>query len=134
MHRFTEHLELWLTAAGLVVILLLTPLLFPGGAGWTATALVATVVGALHGVIFWLVRRRERVRRRVLLAQVRGMLKDRVNNQLQTILGHVSSIPDPDVATLRDIEMAVREIADIVGSLSEETLEDWHARYPLPTQ
>jgi hypothetical protein len=83
---FLDNIELILTAVGIGVILL---------SGWVAsrsalsvamaTAVSATVVGVIHGILFWLLRRRQRRVRQEAIGQIREMLEDLGKNRLQTI-------------------------------------------------
>lgn len=129
MKRLLAHMELVLTAIGLIVIWLV-PALFlePTSDRWKATALTAIVVGIIHAFIFWVVRRRQRQVRNKVIADIRGMLKDRVNNQLMVIL---MSVPTStyEIEQLKDIHRSVTKISNHIETLSEESLQTWHAEY-----
>jgi signal transduction histidine kinase len=63
MQRFLDHIELWLSAFGLFVIWAVPSLFAPDETAWKVTALTAIIVGTLHGILFWVVRRRrEKIR------------------------------------------------------------------------
>ena len=127
-----RHIELFLSAAGLLVIVAVTglaPNLF--GSQWLTAAVTASVVGALHGVIFWLVRSRQRALREQTIAEISGMLRDMVNNQLTIIAMAAESDAAARAKTAMD---SAQQISSLVNSLSEEKLRQWRERFPtLPT-
>src|SRR6185312_5378322 len=95
VRHFVDNIELWLSSVGIAVVFA-APVLFlnrrnieAGGPAesvyWKVAGITALVVGALHGVIFWLVRRRQRHIRVETLQDVRTMLADVVNSDLQVI-------------------------------------------------
>lgn len=134
--HFLRYLELYLTAAGLALILAV-PRLFPPTDQVLASAVTATLVGLVHGLLFWLVRRRQRQMREALVMDLQGMLKDRINNQLQVVLIHADgSEPElsaDDQARLGEISRAVREVSSMLDMLSLESLTSWQRRYPHVT-
>lgn len=131
--RLLRHLELYLTAAGLLVIVLV-PQLFATESQILAAAVTAALVGVVHGGIFWAVRRRQRLMRELLIADVQGMLKDRINNRLQAMLLHAESaehgVNPRDRAPLQDVFEAAKEISALLDVLSLESLSHWQTRYP----
>ena len=131
--KFIKNIELWLSAAGLVVIWAVPPLLdFDPDNLWRATAVTAMAVGVLHGIIFWTVRARQRRLRESAIREIRLMLKDVAYNKLNTI---VLCLYDPDVRNtvkeeaVEEIKASVRDISEMVGDLSEESLTDWQKKY-----
>ncbi len=131
--KFIKNIELWLSAAGLIVIWAVPPLLdFDPDNLWRATAVTAMAVGVLHGIIFWTVRSRQRKMRENAIREIRLMLKDVAYNKLNTI---VLSLYDPDVRNavkeeaVEEIKSSVRDISEMVGDLSEESLTDWQKKY-----
>lgn len=128
---FLDNIELWLSGAGIVVILAVPTILHAQGAdAWRLGAIAATTVGVLHGLIFWIVRRRQRETRREVIAELRGMLRDRVNNNLAVISMSVADVKNAESAdSVRDLEAAVDRIATLVTSLSDESVESWKKRY-----
>lgn len=135
MRSFLRNLELWLTAAGLVVVAV--------AAAWSAAvhvepwrtaAIAATAVGVVHGVIFWLVRKRQRTMRTQAIAEVQFMLSDIVNNQLGIIMAAAEMPPGATTSaeaaeqTAR-IRASVLRISEGVRHLSEESLGAWSAKY-----
>lgn len=133
MKFLIENLELALTGAGILVIFTCAFFLGEGDPqNWPALALVAATVGVLHGLIFWLVRRRQRQMRRKTLAEVRQMLRDVVNNQLAVIqLNHETSRGDP--AAMARATRSIAESAGLISAslhdLSEESLRRWRSQY-----
>ncbi len=135
MSSFLRNLELWLTAAGLVVVAI--------AAAWSAAvhiepwrtaAIAATAVGVIHGVLFWIVRNRQRKMRTDTIAEVQFMLSDIVNNQLGIIMASAETPPGTTASaeaaeqTAR-IRSSVLRISDCVRHLSEESLGAWSAKY-----
>jgi 4-amino-4-deoxy-L-arabinose transferase-like glycosyltransferase len=134
MRKILENLELVLTAAGLLVIFT-AHILFHSSAdpgSWKVSALTATAVGVLHGVIFWLVRRRQRGIRRETLRDVERMLKDIINNQL-CIIAFTSEMQKADPSSVLDannrITQSVRRIHTSLEGISEESLNLWKSQY-----
>lgn len=135
MQSFLRNLELWLTAAGLVVVAI--------AAAWSAAvhvepwrtaAIAATAVGVIHGVLFWVVRSRQRKMRTRTIAEVQFMLSDIVNNQLGIIVAAAemssSSTASNEAAEHAErIRKSVHRISDGVRHLSEESLGAWSAKY-----
>ncbi|MBL0937863.1 MAG: hypothetical protein IBJ03_03150 [Gemmatimonadaceae bacterium] len=131
MKSFFDNIELWLSGAGVAVILLVPRLgLSEQHSYWSVMAVTALIVGVLHGVIFWLVRRRQRRVRDEALREIKSMLMDRVNNKLNVISMHVEM---QDVAASREtmdgVQSAVRDVTNLLDSLSEESLTSWKQRY-----
>lgn len=128
-----KHLELILSAAGLLVIFLM-PALFhtPSADYWRVVALTAIGVGVLHGVIFWTVRRRQQMVREQAVAEITLMLQDRINNVLSRISLHASYSPDEEAqrtAQLKGIQDAVDNISRQLKEVSDESLSQWKHRY-----
>lgn len=129
---FLDNIELWLSAAGIAVILLAPQVAHASGAeAWRIGAIVATAVGVLHGVIFWVVRRRQRKIRAQVIAELRGMLRDRVNNNLTVLAVGLSDVKQGQDTgqSLQDLHDAVDRIAELVGTLSDESIQSWKQRY-----
>ncbi len=129
-----NYLELILTAVGLVILSIVL-LLFVGKGTmtWRAATFVATAIGVLHGLIFWLVRRRQRLVRLAAIAEIRDMLEDIVNNKVQiiTLSAHMLA-KDQNAAILPRLERigsTADLIAETIRHLSSESLSVWQARY-----
>jgi hypothetical protein len=81
-----RYLELILSAAGLVVILVVPALFFPSRQyRWVAAAATATSVGVIHGLIFFGVRHRQRTLRSQTIREIQLLVDDLVRNQLAVI-------------------------------------------------
>lgn len=134
MNAFLRHLEIYLTLAGLIVTFAATAWIAPAGVtAWAVAAVTATAVGVLHGLIFWLVRRRQRQVRETALREVRSMLNDIINNQLTVIQTMNDLHREGAVETRRacdGVAQSIQTINHVVHSLSEESLRQWQARYP----
>ena len=135
MKFILRYLELIFTAIGLLVIFGVTALIRPAGtSAWVVAAISATSVGVIHGILFWLIRRRQRETRRVALLEVERMLRDIVLNQLAIIrisveLQHTPAVfKDPRLA-LENVEKAIDVIHTTLCELSEESLARWKSHY-----
>ena len=129
---FINHIELWLSGVALVLIFGIPAAVGPGALQfWRLTALVAIAVGTLHGVLFWVVRRRQRQIRRQSIRQIQAMLADVVKNRLTAIDMYLPEADDPEMVRqeVEGIRTSIREIAEHVDTLSEETLQDWEEKY-----
>ena len=128
-----RYLELILTLVGIVVIFAVTGLITPRGVGpWQVAAITAILVGIVHGLTFWLVRRRQRVVRMQTVTDVQSMLKDVINNQLTVIQGMNYLRTEDPAQTQRataQIARCVTSISDALQHLSEESLQAWHNKY-----
>ena len=129
---FVNHIELWLSGVALVLIFGIPAVAGPSGVDfWRLTAIIAIAVGTIHGVIFWVVRRRQRQIRRESIRAIQAMLADVVKNRLTAIDMYLPEGDDPEMVRqeVDGIRTSIREIADHVDNLSEETLEDWEETY-----
>lgn len=129
---FVNHIELWLSGVALVLIFGIPAVVGPTGvAFWRLTAVIAIAVGTIHGVIFWVVRRRQRQIRRRSIQAIQAMLADVVKNRLTAIDMYLPEDEDPEMVRqeVDDIRRSIREIAQHVDNLSEEVLADWEEQY-----
>lgn len=132
-HRFFfNHLELLFSFAGLAVIWLV-PVLFRGSTYevWAVAAVTATMVGVLHGGIFWVVRARQRRLRSRAIWEIREMLEDRVRNQLAVVQMYLPTGPEAAAFQfeLEGIRESVDTISTLVTTLDEQALEAWKGQY-----
>lgn len=132
MKRFVDNIELWLSAAGLLVVWGAAAVLGPSGVGvWQIAAVTALGVSVLHGLIFWVVRRRQRLIRSESVDTIREMLTDQVSNQLAIMRMWIPE--DADRAALEahfdGIDTSISEIDRMVNGLSEEKLRAWETTY-----
>ena len=125
---FIRHLELWLSAAGLAVIVLMPSIFVTELPDWWHVAgLTAIAVGLLHGVIFWIVRQRQRWVREQTLNEVRALLKHSSNNPLTSIALQAGMFGDKNPAQVREILAAVDRISQALSTLSDERLTRWRS-------
>lgn len=128
-----RYLELIFTVAGIAVIFGVTALISSSEASvWQVAAITAAVVSVIHGVLFWLVRRRQREVRLKTITELQGMLKDIINNQLAVIQAMNTlreSRPDETKRAFDYTARSVTTISDALHHLSEESLHRWQAKY-----
>ncbi len=124
-----NNIELALSGLGLIVIVVVPLVLQPGpDAVWQVAAVTAVVVGLLHGVIFWLIRRRQRQIRTQAIAQIREMVHDVVKNQL-AIISLNAQLSGAQERHQQRIETSVKRIEEALTHISEESLSKWQTRY-----
>ncbi|APB32911.1 hypothetical protein GlitD10_0597 [Gloeomargarita lithophora Alchichica-D10] len=130
------YLELVLTGLGVLVIIITGWVAqFWEAHIWQVTTIAATLVGILHGLIFWSVRHRQHRVRQIAIGQVREMLKDLVQNRLQSIKMMVylaqspKTNPDTVAARLDQVQYLVGDISALIDHISEESLQKWRGYY-----
>lgn len=134
---FLNNIELILTAVGIGVILLSGFVASRSAFSLeTATAVSATLVGVIHGILFWLLRRRQRQVRREAIGQIREMLEDLGKNRLQTIKMSLYMVqarqPEQEERTRQSFDRVYQilaEMSTLIDHISEESLADWRHRY-----
>jgi uncharacterized membrane protein (Fun14 family) len=134
---FLNNIELILTAVGIGVILLSGFVASRSAFSLeTATAVSATLVGVVHGILFWLLRRRQRQVRREAIGQIREMLEDLGKNRLQTIKMSLYMVqarqPEQEERTRQSFDRVYQilaEMSTLIDHISEESLADWRHRY-----
>ncbi len=127
MKTFIKYIELILTAVGLAIIVLLMAMLPETQQNkWFVVAWVALIIGSFHGVIFFVVRNRQRRVRLEALREASVMLRDLINNQLTVVRVYAAS-NDDNLRKLSD--EAIMNVSRIINSLSEESLTSWKDRY-----
>lgn len=132
MRVFLDNLELYLTVAGLLVVWATAAALGTTGFdGWTVAAITALAVSVLHGAIFWVVRRRQRMIRAAMVHDIREMLADQVLNQLSVMK---MWMPDGDEKAafeyhFAEISDSIDSVATMVDELSEERVRMWQKTY-----
>jgi hypothetical protein len=124
-----EHFELLLTAAGVVVAIVLMYSDLSRGNQRLAYIFLLW----LQGFLIWSVHRHAWFRRRALVEKMRLMLQDRVNNQLTVMLG-MAELRHRDMtpAEREDMETATeaaRTVAHELETLSLESLASWERRH-----
>lgn len=134
---FLNNIELILTAVGIGVILLSGFVASRSAFSLeTATAVSATLVGVVYGILFWLLRRRQRQVRREAIGQIREMLEDLGKNRLQTIKMSLYMVqihqPEQEERTRKSFDRVYQilaEMSTLIDHISEESLADWRHRY-----
>jgi hypothetical protein len=127
------HVDLYLSVFAVGVALVL-PLALELGTDVQELAGAALAACVIQGVAHWLLRRRVTAVRRELIAEVRALLRDRINNQLQVVL---FSLADrrPTAETAEDrkrLAMALGAISSVTRTLDElstDSLRLWKDRY-----
>jgi uncharacterized membrane protein (Fun14 family) len=127
---FLNNIELILTAVGIGVILLSGFVASRSAFSLeTATAVSATLVGVIHGILFWLLRRRQRWVRQEAIRQIREMLEDLGKNRLQTIKMSLYMVqarqPEQEERTRKSFDRVYQilaEMSTLIDHISEESL------------
>jgi hypothetical protein len=127
LRGFLNHIELWLSAAGVAVILLVGGLLGGSGDPWRATAFTAIAVGVLHGIIFWVVRRRQRAVREKTLAEAHAMLREGIQKQVAALLTMDARASEEQRRRLDGVFDSLVLLDHLLDSLSSERLRAWTA-------
>ncbi|HEY0789883.1 MAG TPA: hypothetical protein VGD78_02355 [Chthoniobacterales bacterium] len=135
MRVLLNHIELWLSALGIVIICGVPTLLrgtYPDP--WPSAAITAVLVGLLHGFIFWAVRSRQRQIRNRAIKEITRMLQDRINNELAVILMNLTTPgrdPQQSSRLIKSTQTRIERIAQQVSRLSEESLQAWKSEYDI---
>lgn len=130
------NIEIVLSAVGLLVIVAVPSLVdLQPDKFWEVTAVTAILVGLIHGIIFWLIRRRQRIIRVQVIDEVRTALADVINNEvvalrlnarkLSATTDHFEAID----AHLYVVNQIAKKISDQVNFLSEESMRRWSDQY-----
>jgi hypothetical protein len=135
-----DHLELYLVGLSVTVALVL-PFAIEVGTNDQELAVTALAACVLQGLVFWAVRRRYRRVRLEMIAELRAMLKDRINNQLTIVLMSVTQRRDSRVSEAeRELLQAAIDatvtVSRVLDDLSMESLTGWKAKYhtePAPS-
>jgi hypothetical protein len=131
--HLTAHLELYLSGVALAVALVV-PLALELGTDIQELAGAALAACVLQGWLHWLLRRRAARVRRELIAEVRGLLRDRINNHLQVVMFSLAgsrdaAATDPDRALLALAMDAVAAVSRTLDELSTDSLRRWREHY-----
>jgi len=129
----SENVELVLTGAALGAALAL-PLGLELGTNTQELAGAALGACLLQGIVFWLMRRRARRIRQEVIAELRGMLHDRINNHLTVVLMSVTERRDQALnqderELLEGAIRATRAVSATLAELSTESLHRWKVHY-----
>lgn len=131
MNGILRHLELVLSAIGVMVILAVPMLFFRQPTlRWQAAAVTAAAVGVIHGIIFYAVRRRQRLIRRDTIREMQLVVDDIVRNQL-TVIGLSAALARESDRTEGRLEdwaersiNAAHEIGHQLKAIDSERLRD----------
>ncbi|HXC24751.1 MAG TPA: hypothetical protein VNU46_02470 [Gemmatimonadaceae bacterium] len=127
--HFVNNIELYLTTVG-VIICFAIPVLFGVHNYWQVLAITAVGISILHGVLFWVVRRRQRRLRQELIEAMRPMLSDRIKNLLTVVLMAATERSEMmDAARVEAAITAADEITATLDQLSLESVRRWHRHY-----
>jgi hypothetical protein len=131
----TRNLELYLMGLS-VALALVIPLAIEVTTNDRELAVTALAACVVQGLAFWLIRRRARRVRGEMVAELRAMLKDRINNQLTIVLMSVTQrFGYRDSANERELlEAAIAAtsaVSRILEELSMESLRRWKAHYQM---
>jgi len=125
-----RHLELVLSAIGVLVIFAVPMVFFrQPSLRWEAAAVTAAAVGVIHGIIFYAVRRRQRLIRRDTIREMQLVVDDIVRNQLTVIglsaaLARESSRPDGRLEDWAERSIvAAHEIGHQLKAIDSERLQ-----------
>jgi hypothetical protein len=133
--HFLDNIEMYLTAAG-VIICFAVPIIFHVHDFWRVLGITAVGISVLHGVLFWIVRRRQRQLRRELIDAMRPMLSDRIKNLLTVVLMAATERSEAmDTSRVAAAITAADEITSTLDQLSLDSLHRWHRAYqtgPIP--
>lgn len=134
-HHLVRNLELYLMGLSVATALAL-PLAIEVGTNTQELAITALAACVLQGVVFWSLRRRYRRVRGEMIAELRGMLKDRINNHLTIVLMSVTQRwEEPGSVKERELlEAAIAAtaaVSRVLEELSMESLRTWKAHYRL---
>jgi hypothetical protein len=133
-HNVARNLELYLMAFS-VGIALVIPLAIEVGTNEQELAITALAACVFQGVVFWLLRRRYRRVRGEMIAELRAMLKDRINNHLTIVLMSVTQRREPTSSTERELlEAAIAAtaaVSRVLEDMSMESLRRWKAHYRM---
>jgi hypothetical protein len=132
-----ENVELYLMALSVAVALAL-PLAIEVGTNDQELAVTALAACVVQGLVLWSIRRKHRRIRLELTAELRAMLKDRINNHLTVVLMSVSGRrftldPETERELLETAIAATTAVSRVLDELSVESLRLWKARYRMDT-
>jgi hypothetical protein len=119
-----------------VAIALAIPLAIEVGTDEQELAITALAACVLQGVVFWSLRRRYRRVRGEMIAELRRMLQDRINNHLTIVLMSVTQRwEEPGSTNERELlEAAISAtaaVSRVLQDLSMESLRSWKAHYGM---
>jgi hypothetical protein len=127
------HLELYLSAVVLGIVVLL-PLALELGTDVQELAGAALAACVFQATAHWALRRRAMAARQATIAEIRAVLRDRINNHLQVVLFSLAgqdagpTAPE-DREHLAQAIAAVGAVSRTLEELSSDSLRRWQDRY-----
>ena len=117
-----------------LLIVVLLPFALELGTDVQELAGAALAACVLQAGAYWTIRRRREAARQAVIAEIRGLLRDRINNHLQVVLfslteGPGRGRPDDDRERLAQAIAAVAAVSRTLEELSSDSLRRWKARY-----
>jgi len=130
-----NNVELYLMGLSVAIAVAL-PLAIEVGTNDQELAVTALLACVVQGLVLWSLRRRSRRIKREMIAELRGMLKDRINNHLTVVLMSLPQRRDTRVsaserALLEAAIAATAAVSQVLEDLSMESLRTWKAKYQL---
>jgi hypothetical protein len=131
--HLAAHAELYLSAVAVATALVL-PLALELGTDVQELAGAALAACVAQGLAHWLLRRRAAAVRREVIGELRGLLRDRINNQLQVVLFSLAErgTAPGSVEDRRRLAQAMAAIAAVsrtLDELSADSLRRWKDHY-----
>jgi hypothetical protein len=117
-----------------LLIVVLLPLALELGTDVQELAGAALAACVLQATAYWMLRRRRDAVRQAVIAEIRALLRDRINNHLQVVLfslaeGSGRASPEEDRERLAQAIAAVAAVSRTLEELSSDSLRRWQARY-----
>jgi peptidoglycan biosynthesis protein MviN/MurJ (putative lipid II flippase) len=134
-YHIVQNIELYLVGLSVAVALAL-PLAIEVGTNDQELAVTALAACVFQGVMLWVMRRRSRRLRAEMIAELRAMLKDRINNHLTIVLMSVTQRRDSRISPLEQEMLqaaivATAAVSRTLDELSMESLRRWKAQYEI---
>lgn len=129
MKAFLNYIELWLSAAGVGIIMLVSALVGGSSPGdqWRITAYTAVAIGVVHGIIFWAVRHRQRRARYETLREAHAMLRDGIHKQVAALLTMDATASEEQRRRLDGVFDSLMLLDHLLDALDAERLRAWTA-------
>ena len=130
-----NNVELYLMGLSVAIAVAL-PLAIEVGTNDQELAVTALLACVVQGLVLWSLRRRSRRIKREMIAELRGMLKDRINNHLTVVLMSLPQRRDTRVSAserelLEAAIAATAAVSQVLEDLSMESLRTWKAKYQM---
>jgi peptidoglycan biosynthesis protein MviN/MurJ (putative lipid II flippase) len=124
-----DNLELYLMAISVAVAVAL-PLAIEIGTDVQELAATALAACVIQGLVLWILRRRNRRVRLQLIAELRAMLKDRINNHLTVVTMSVTQRRDSHISENERelLQMAIGAATAVSRVLEELSVESLRHR------